>query len=103
MHESRMIAEVVPPGLWAIENVRGSNIATPFAPPRPGKTPMITPRMTPANMRTRFFSDSAIAKPCSSEFSSSMSIQPQGRLKGPLGQRDLEPDLEHEEENHAVA
>jgi len=34
---------VVPPGDCAIEKVSGSRMATPFAPPRPGSTPMITP------------------------------------------------------------
>ena len=43
MHDSRMIAEVAPPGVCAIPKVSGSRIATPLAPPRPGSTPMITP------------------------------------------------------------
>src|SRR5215217_5950477 len=38
MQDSMMIAEV-----GDIENVSGSRIATPLAPPRPGSTPMITP------------------------------------------------------------
>ena len=35
-----MIAEV-----GGIVNVSGSRIAMPFAPPRPGSTPMMTPRL----------------------------------------------------------
>ena len=30
--------------------VSGRRIATPLAPPRPGSTPIRTPRMTPTNM-----------------------------------------------------
>ena len=37
-----MIAEV-----GFIENVSGSRIATPLAPPRPGNTPINTPSITP--------------------------------------------------------
>src|SRR6185436_8022289 len=103
MHDSRMIAEVVPPGTCAIENVSGSRIATPFAPPSPGSTPMITPRMIPANISATFFSDSAMTKPCSSDWISSTSGDPEQVLQRPLGQRDLEPDFEDQEENDAVA
>ncbi len=71
MHESRMIAEVVPPGCCAIEKVRGSRMATPFAPPRPGSTPMMIPRMTPTNISSRLSGDSATPNPCISAFTSS--------------------------------
>ena len=40
-----MIAEV-----GDMENVSGSRIATPLAPPRPGSTPMITPSRMPTIM-----------------------------------------------------
>src|SRR6185369_7936151 len=103
MHDSRMIAEVVPPGTCAIENVSGSRIATPLAPPSPGSTPMITPRMIPANISATFFSDSAITKPCSSDWISSTSGDSEQVLQRPLGQRDLEPDFEDQEEHDAVA
>ncbi len=33
-----------------IENVSGSRIATPFAPPRPGSTPISTPSVMPTSM-----------------------------------------------------
>src|SRR6185295_12813538 len=102
MHESRMIAEVVPPGTCDMPKVSGSRIATPLAPPRPGSTPMITPRITPANISAMFFSDMAIAKPCINDWISSISVQPQQGFKRPFWQRDLEPDLEDDEEEHAV-
>src|SRR5437879_7366635 len=71
MHESRMIAEVVPPGCCAIENVRCSRLSTPFAPPKPGNTPMMMPRTTPTNISTRLSGDSATPNPCSSALISS--------------------------------
>ena len=40
-----MIAEV-----GGMLKVSGSRMATPLAPPRPGSTPMITPRMMPTSM-----------------------------------------------------
>jgi hypothetical protein len=63
MHDSRMMAEVAPPGCCAIWKVSGSRIATPLAPPRPGSTPMITPSTTPATISIRLNHDSATAKP----------------------------------------
>ena len=42
MDVSRMIAEV-----GGIVNVSGSRIATPFAPPSPGSTPMMVPSTMP--------------------------------------------------------
>jgi hypothetical protein len=71
MQESRMMAEVSPPGVCAMPKVSGSRIATPFAPPSPGSTPMITPRITPMNMSAMFFHDIATAKPWARAWSSS--------------------------------
>src|SRR5687768_8852442 len=99
MHDSRMIAEVAPPGIWAMPKVSGSRIATPFAPPRPGSTPMITPRMIPVNISSRFVSDSATPNPCTSAWISSISVQPQQCFNRALGQRHLEPDFEDQEEH----
>src|SRR5215213_7279043 len=99
MQESRMIAEVAPPGCCAMPKVSGSRMATPFAPPRPGSTPMITPRITPVNISARFFSDSATVKPCARAWISSTLVQPQQGFERPLGQRHLEPDLEHRVEH----
>src|SRR5712692_50924 len=109
MHDSRMIAEVVPPGCCAIEKVSGSRIATPFAPPSPGSTPMITPSTMPANISARFLKVSATAKPWIRDWTSSISyrttasIQPEQGFKRSFGQRHLEPDLEDQEEGDAVA
>src|SRR6266850_3294548 len=109
MQDSRMMAEVVPPGDCAIVNVSGSRIATPLAPPRPGSTPMITPSTMPTNISARFLKLSATTKPCSSDWISSISyhrrtsIQAEQRFERALGQRHFEPDLEDHEENHAVA
>src|SRR3981081_968620 len=36
-----------------IENVNGSRIATPLAPPRPGSTPIMTPSMIPTSITRR--------------------------------------------------
>jgi hypothetical protein len=45
MQESIMIAEV-----GGIVKVRGNKIAMPFAPPSPGKTPIMTPREIPTSI-----------------------------------------------------
>src|SRR5688572_27497754 len=103
MQESRMIAEVAPPGCCAIEKVSGSRIATPFAPPRPGSTPMMTPRMMPANISIRLNQVRATAKPPISELISFMGarlFEAEQGFDRPLRKRDLEPDLEHQEEDH---
>src|SRR3989442_10263127 len=115
MHESRMIAEVVPPGCCAIENVRGSRMATPFAPPRPGNTPMMIPRITPTNISSRLSGDSATPNPCSSALTSSTrppfpgagprranppaqrSIESQCSLERPFGKGHREPYFEDQE------
>src|SRR5947199_10336017 len=103
MHDSRMIAEVAPPGCCAMENVSGSRMATPFAPPSPGSTPMITPSTIPANISIRLNHDSATTKPPQRCWISCIArglVEAQGRFQRPLGQRNPEPDLEHEEEHH---
>src|SRR5271154_4281123 len=102
MQDSRMIAEVVPPGCCAMPKVSGSRIAPPLAPPRPGSTPMITPRITPANIRPMLVSESATSKPCSRDWTCSISAQPQPGLDRPFGQGNLEPDFEDEKKEHAV-
>src|SRR3970040_157301 len=104
MQESRMIAEVWPSGVAAMAKVSGSRIATPFAPPRPGSTPMITPRITPVNISARFFSVSATPKPCISDWISSIaSAHAQQPLERALGQRHEEPHLEDQEQNDTMA
>src|SRR5262249_12348861 len=95
MHESMMIAEV-----GDMVKVSGSRIATPFAPPSPGKTPMMTPSVMPISISTMLYGVSTTAKPLNSALSSSTSpsrkpgSETEQVLQRPLGQRDLEPDLE---------
>src|SRR5690606_13252229 len=106
MHESRMMAVVCPSGVWAIEKVSGSRMATPFAPPRPGSTPMMTPRIPPMHTNSRLCQGSATAQPWNSDSSSCTrppSVQAEPGLDRALGQRHEEPALEDEEEHHAVA
>src|SRR6188474_1661177 len=101
MQDSRMIAEVAPPGVCAMPKVSGSRMATPFAPPRPGSTPMITPRITPVNISAMLVGVSATPKPCISAWISSMSVQPDPGFQRTLGQRHLEPHFEdHVEHRH---
>src|SRR5687767_4822832 len=100
MHESRMIADVAPPGCCAMPKVSGSRMATPLAPPRPGRTPMITPRITPTNISAMFFSDSATPNPWISDCISSTLVQPHPGFQRALGQRHLEPDFEDQVEDH---
>src|SRR5512132_1330740 len=103
MHDSMMIADV-----GGIVNVSGSRIATPFAPPRPGSTPISTPSRMPMSMNSRFFHDSATAKPCSRLPMSSnetprrrtlpaaiQGLITQQTLDRTLRQRHEEPQLEH--------
>src|SRR5688572_7662190 len=99
MHESRMIAEVAPPGVCAMPKVSGSRIATPLAPPSPGSTPMITPRITPVNIRAMLVGVSATPKPCARAWISSKLVQPQQRFQRALRQRHLEPDFEDQVEH----
>src|SRR5581483_8662093 len=72
MHDSMMIADV-----GGIVKVSGSRIATPLAPPRPGRTPMMTPNRMPTIIRTRLYQDNATWKPPISEaISSTATPQP---------------------------
>ena len=58
MQDSMMMADV-----GGMLNVSGSKIATPFAPPRPGKTPMTTPSTIPITMTRMLNGCSTVAKP----------------------------------------
>src|SRR6185436_10584665 len=99
MQESRMIAEVAPPGVCAMLKVSGSRMATPLAPPSPGSTPMITP----VNISSRLVSVSATAKPPARAWISATSVQPEESFDGTLGQRHQEPALEDQEQRHRGA
>ena len=79
MQLSMMIAEV-----GFMLKVSGSRIATPLAPPRPGSTPISTPRMMPTSMKPRFGSVAATPKPWTRLLSSSI-YSPSSCSIGPLG------------------
>ena len=64
-----MMAEV-----GGMVNVRGSRIATPLAPPRPGRTPMMTPSRMPTSIRAKLYQERATLKPPMSELISSTSV-----------------------------
>ncbi len=73
-------------------NVSGSRIATPLAPPRPGSTPMITPRTIPASISARLNQDRATAKPPINDCISCMRAfywNPKSASIGPLGSGTL--------------
>src|SRR5215217_8088521 len=108
MQDSMMIAEV-----GDIVKVSGSRMATPLAPPSPGSTPMSTPSVMPTIMRSRFIGVRMTLKPWNSALSSVMavrdgpvfggdaaSVAEEGeRVQPALGERHLEPHLEHQEEH----
>src|SRR6185503_10211698 len=96
MDVSRMIAEV-----GGIVNVSGRRIATPFAPPSPGSTPMIVPSTMPTTAITRLNGVTATWNPrkrCSSPVIASS--VPQAGLERAFGQRHQEPHLEDQERRH---
>ena len=62
-----MIAEV-----GGMVKVKGSRIATPLAPPKPGNTPINTPSTMPTSISIRLKGVSAMAKPCISALISVM-------------------------------
>ena len=79
MHVSRMIAEV-----GGIVNVSGKRIATPLAPPRPGKTPMMVPSRIPTTAMKRLNGVTATWKP-RKRFSSPTNQYPNQASTGPFG------------------
>src|SRR5690242_14574411 len=110
MHDSMMIADV-----GGIVNVSGKRIAMPFAAPRPGSTPMMTPSTMPSSIRPMLNGDIATAKPwnryarsCTRALLRRLDVRAKesGSVPGPprqipdtLVERHLAPDLEHEEED----
>jgi hypothetical protein len=73
MQESRMMADV-----GDIVKVSGSKMATPLAPPSPGRTPISTPSRMPTSMSSRFCPVSTTEKPCNrlSRFSMRLVLVP---------------------------
>src|SRR5512134_2522733 len=99
MKYNRMRADGAPRWGCTMPKVSGSRLATPLAPPSPGSTPMITPRITPMNIRPTMAGVRATPNPCISDWISSMSAQAEEVFQRPLGQRHLEPLLEHQVEH----
>ena len=79
MHVSKMIADV-----GGMVKVRGKRIATPLAPPRPGRTPMMVPKRMPITAMKRLNGVIATWKP-RSRFSSPTRQYPNQASTGPLG------------------
>src|SRR6187551_2510224 len=80
MHDSITIADV-----GDIVKVSGSRMATPLAPPRPGRTPISTPSVMPTNIRPMFSGVRTASKRCSGDFSSTIracSGEADDQLKG---------------------
>src|SRR6266540_204648 len=114
MQDSMMIAEV-----GDMENVSGSRMATPLAPPSPGSTPMITPSRMPITISTMLKGWRTTANPWNRLTISSIldpnvlsrrpapcepcRSKPQQVLDRPLRQRNQEPLLEHHVGDHGYA
>src|ERR1041384_7244419 len=92
MHESITIAEV-----GSMVKVSGSRIATPFGPPRPGRTPTKMPSTRPTIMSDSVFTVSSTWKPCASRPSASIALEPEQGLDRALGHDDVERDVEGDE------
>src|SRR5918996_1218753 len=89
-----MIADV-----GGIVNVSGSRMATPFAPPRPGSTPMMVPSPMPRTATKRLKGVIATRKP---RRRSSIPIlsEPEPRFERALRHGHEEPALEDDERHH---
>src|ERR1700737_21864 len=100
MHDSITIAEV-----GSMVKVRGSRIATPFGPPRPGNTPTKMPSTSPTIIRASIFHVSRTAKPCINKPKASIedlswfarALVAGGRLKRSLRHDDVKRDIEGHE------
>lgn len=71
-----MIAEV-----GDMVKVSGNRMATPLAPPRPGSTPISTPRMIPTNIKRMFMGVRITEKPDSRALISSISRRSVGEVQ----------------------
>src|SRR5215510_13086347 len=88
MQESMTMAEV-----GSMVKVSGSRIATPFGPPRPGRTPTKIPRTRPTIISDSVFTVSSTWKPCSRRPSASI-LEPQPGFERALGHDHVEGDVE---------
>src|SRR3989304_2461364 len=80
--------------------VTGMRMATPFAPPRPGKTPTMVPTKSPATNTRMLNGVRAIPRPATRLYNASMPpspprLEPEEILQPPLGQRDQKELVEH--------
>src|SRR5689334_22057368 len=82
-----------------MRSVRGSRMATPFAPPSPGNTPMIVPSVMPTTAKNRFSCARACWKPMTMFSNPIASVSPV-MLERTLGHGDEEPLLEDDERDH---
>src|ERR1700682_1237327 len=94
MLDNITIAEV-----GSMVNVRGSRIATPFGPPRPGNTPTKMPSTSPTIIRASIFHVIRTAKPCSKRPKASMAIflVTEGRFERALRHDNVEGYVEGDE------
>src|SRR3954470_14728534 len=102
MQDSMMIAEV-----GDMLKVSGNRMATPFAPPSPGRTPMMTPSTMPTSITRMLKGCKTTAKPWNRLAISSMTLalayQGQGCIRSEMEQifdwslrkRKKKPLLEH--------
>src|SRR3982074_1388413 len=81
-----------------MRNVSGRGIATPLAPPSPGSTPMIVPRVMPTTAIRRLNGVIATWNP-RMMFSKPISVTQPG-FERPLWQGHEEPSLEDDERRH---
>ena len=87
-----MIAEV-----GGMENVSGSRMATPLAPPSPGSTPMMVPSAMPMTARPEVVGLQRDPEAEEEVLEPHDRSVPQPRLERALGHRHQEPLLEHHE------
>src|SRR5206468_8346709 len=96
MHESMTMAEV-----GSIVKVRGSRIATPFGPPRPGSTPTKMPSVRPTIIRASVFQVSRTLKPKRRRPKASKGfLVAEQALERTLRHDHVEGDLESHEHAH---
>ncbi len=74
--------------------VSGSRMATPFGPPRPGRTPTMTPRIRPIAIMPRLYHEKMTTKPwnrlnTSSTWQSSYMVTPYNSVSEQGFQRSL--------------
>src|SRR3977135_4675194 len=94
MQDSITMAEV-----GSIVKVRGSRIATPFGPPKPGSTPTKMPSTSPTIISARIFQVSRTLKPYirRPKASIGLALVAEQGFERPLRHDDVERDIESDE------